>query len=400
MNVSAGDLRGWRRNYALRWDRDMDIPLLLVSAAILCLGLVMVESASVSVATRNTGNPFYFFEHQGIYALFGIACAFIAYCIPLRIWERVSVVLLPLALLLLAAVLIPGIGHAINGSRRWIGVGPINVQVTELAKFMITLYLAGYLVRRHEEVRTRFSGFIKPMLIILIAGALMLKEPDYGSAVVLLTICLGMLYLSGGSLRHFSLFVLLSVLVVAVLAVSSPYRLERLTSFLNPWAYQYGSGYQLTQSLIAIGSGSWLGAGLGDSVQKLFFLPEAHTDFLFAVLAEELGLVGVLTVIVLYGVLVFRSFRIAARALTANQPFAAYLAYGIGIWLWLQAFINMSVNMGLLPTKGLTLPLMSYGGSSLVVDIVAIGMLLRVHRESWRDISSNQSTSQQAGGDV
>lgn len=365
-----------------QWREEVDQPLLVLTLVILGFGLVMVASSSISVAVRETGNPFYFFERQSLYAILSIFGAFVAYQCPLEVCERLGMIFLFAALGALVMVLIPHVGHAVNGSRRWIGVEFINIQVTEVAKLLITIYLAGYIVRRYDEVRTRFSGFLKPMIVIIAAGALMLKEPDYGSAVVLLTICLSMLFIAGGSLRNFLLFLGASLLVVALLAVSSPYRLERLTSFLNPWAYAYSSGYQLTQSLIAIGSGSWFGVGLGDSIQKLFFLPEAHTDFLFSVLAEELGLAGVYIVVFLYAALVYRGFTLSKRALNAGAPFAAWLGYGISVWLGLQAFLNMAVDMGLLPTKGLTLPLMSYGGSSLVVDMAAIGLLQRIHKET------------------
>ena len=382
MSAEAKDVRMRLSATELFDSARVDLPLLLAAAAIVCLGLVMVESASVSVASRSLGNPFYFFERQAAYAVLGTIAAVVVYRMPLVLWQRSGMSLLLMAWFMLVLVLIPHVGHSVNGSTRWIGAGPINIQVSELAKLFIAIYLAGYLVRRNEEVRTSFRGFAKPMLVMMVACALLLKEPDYGSAVVLLAIGLGMLFLAGARLSQFGLFLVLTLVAVAVLAVSSPYRVARLTSFLNPWADPYDGGFQLTQSLIAIGSGSWFGVGLGDSIQKLFYLPEAHTDFLFAVLAEELGLVGVAVVIALYAVMVLRGFRIGARAMAAAQPFASYFAYGISIWLGLQAFINMGVNMGLLPTKGLTLPLMSYGGSSMVVNCVALGFLQRIHRET------------------
>jgi cell division protein FtsW len=382
MSAETKDVR-MRLSAAAPFDSTrIDVPLLLAAVAIVCLGLVMVESASVSVASRGLGNPFYFFERQAVYVVLGTVAAVVVYRVPLVVWQRSGMSLLLMAWFMLVLVLIPHVGHSVNGSTRWIGAGPINIQVSELAKLFIAIYLSGYLVRRSEEVRTSFRGFAKPMLVMMVAAALLLKEPDYGSAVVLLAIGLGMLFLAGARLSQFGLFLVLTLAAVAVLAVSSPYRVARLTSFLNPWADPYDGGFQLTQSLIAIGSGSWFGVGLGDSIQKLFYLPEAHTDFLFAVLAEELGLLGVAVVIALYAVMVVRGFRIGARAMAAAQPFAAYLAYGISIWLGLQAFINMGVNMGLLPTKGLTLPLMSYGGSSMVVNCVALGFLQRIHREA------------------
>ena len=382
MSADAKDVQLRLSAAALFDSARIDLPLLLAVVAIVCLGLVMVESASVSVAARGLGNPFYFFERQSIYVVLGLAAALVVYRMPLVIWQRSGMSLMLMAWFMLVLVLVPHVGHSVNGSTRWIGAGPINIQVSEPAKLFIAIYLAGYLVRRNDEVRSSLRGFAKPMLVMMVAAALLLKEPDYGSAVVLFAIGLGMLFLAGARLSQFGLFLLLTLAAVAVLAVSSPYRVARLTSFINPWADPYNGGFQLTQSLIAIGSGSWFGVGLGDSIQKLFYLPEAHTDFLFAVLAEELGLLGVAVVILLYAVLVLRGFRIGMRAMAAAQPFAGYLAYGISIWFGLQAFINIGVNMGLLPTKGLTLPLMSYGGSSMVVNCAALGFLQRIHRES------------------
>ncbi|AOU99765.1 cell division protein FtsW [Acidihalobacter yilgarnensis] len=360
----------------------VDLPLLIVTFAILGLGLVMVASSSVSVAARDTGNAFYFFDRQALYAVLGIGGALVAFSTRLAIWERSGMALLMFTYFLLLVVLVPGIGHQVNGSIRWIGFGPFNVQVSEPTKLFMAIYLAGFLVRRQGEVCNTLRGFAKPMLVMVIAAALLLIEPDYGSAVTLLAMGLGMLFLGGARLSQFALFLVLTLIAVAVLAVSSPYRVERLTGFLNPWAHPYSSGYQLTQSLIAIGGGSWWGVGLGESVQKLFYLPEAHNDFLFAVLAEELGLAGIALVVGMFSFLVFRGFRIGARAASAGNPFAANLAYGLTIWIGMQAFINMAVNMGILPTKGLTLPLMSYGGSSMLVNCMALGFLQRIHRET------------------
>jgi cell division protein FtsW len=270
----------------------------------------------------------------------------------------------------------------VNGSVRWINTGLFNLQVSEPAKLMILVYLASYLARHGDEVRTQLSGFIKPLVILALAAVLLLLEPDFGATVVLMATAMGMIFVAGVRLWQFSGMLGLAGLSLGGLAVSSPYRMERLTTFLNPWADPFDSGFQLTQSLIAIGRGEWFGVGLGASIQKLFYLPEAHTDFVFAVLAEELGLFGVFTVIALYVLVVWRAFVIAARAEKGGNAFAALLAWGIGIWFGLQAFINMGVNMGLLPTKGLTLPLMSYGGSSMVVMCAAVALLLRVDFET------------------
>jgi cell division protein FtsW len=289
--------------------------------------------------------------------------------------------LLGFSLFLLTLVLLPGVGKEVNGSTRWISLGIFNLQVSEAVKLFLIIYIAGYLVRHGEAVRTSLWGFIKPMFMVGLAALLLLLEPDFGATVVIIGTVLGMMYLGGVRFIQFISFLTLFGAAAVLLVVSSPYRMERLTSFLNPWADPFDSGFQLTQSLIAIGTGGWFGTGLGGSVQKLFYLPESHTDFLFAVLSEELGFVGVCMIIALYSLLFYRAVRIALQAEKSGNRFAAYIAYGIGIWLAMQAVINMGVNMGMLPTKGLTLPLMSYGGSSLIVCCMAIGLLLRIHYE-------------------
>lgn len=369
-----------RRAEPLRLE-DLDASLLMISLSLLLLGIVMVASASISVADRNLADPFYFLERQIIYALLGIAAAFAVYRIRLVQWEKSGMALLGFALFLLVLVLIPGFGKTVNGSTRWIALGFINLQVSELVKFFMLVYVAGYLVRHGQAVRTSLWGFIKPMMMVGLAGLLLLMEPDFGATVVIIGTVLAMMYLGGVRFTQFITFLSMFGVAAMLLVVLSPYRLARLTSFMNPWADPFDSGFQLTQSLIAIGTGGWFGTGLGGSVQKLFYLPESHTDFLFAVLSEELGFVGVFIVIALYALLLLRAFRIGLQAEKCGNQFAAYMAYGIGVWLVMQACINMGVNMGLLPTKGLTLPLMSYGGSSLVVCCMAIGFLLRIHHE-------------------
>jgi cell division protein FtsW len=360
----------------------LDYVLLLAAIALASLGLVMVASASITFADRDLGQPFYYAMRQAIYIGIGVLLAFPVYRVRLALLEQSGLVLLIAALALLLAVLVPGIGHEVNGSMRWINTGLFNLQVSEPAKLMILIYLAGYLARHGEELRERITGFLKPLSILVLAALLLLMEPDFGATVVLMATAMGMIYLAGVRLWHFSGMLGVAGLSLAGLAVSSPYRMERLTTFLNPWADPFDSGFQLTQSLIAIGRGELSGVGLGSSIQKLFYLPEAHTDFVFAVLAEELGLLGVLVVIALYAVVVWRAFAIALQAEKSGNVFAAALAYGIGIWIGLQSFINMGVNMGLLPTKGLTLPMMSYGGSSMVVMCVAIALLLRIDGET------------------
>ena len=358
-------------------------PLLLLSVVALAgLGLVMVASASISIADRATGDPLYYFNRQLVFVAIGLMGVVLTYHMRLDLWERASVILLVVVMVLLVLVLIPGLGKSVNGSSRWLSLGMFNLQVSEPAKLFTIIYLAGYLVRRGDEVRETMKGFLKPIIGLSLISGLLLMEPDYGAIVVLMTTALGMLFLGGVRLWQFVIVLLTVTAVMGLLAVSSSYRLERIMAFMNPWSDPYNSGFQLTQSLIAIGSGSWFGQGLGGSIQKLFYLPEAHTDFLFAVLAEELGLIGVIMVICLFALMVWRCFAIGRKAEQMGMGFAAFLAYGIGVWLGLQAFINMGVNMGMLPTKGLTLPLMSSGGSSMLVVCVAIGLLLRIHRET------------------
>ncbi|SEK47146.1 putative lipid II flippase FtsW [Ectothiorhodospira marina] len=362
----------------------IDVGLALVVLALLSLGLVMVASASVGMA-----EPFYFFQRQAIFVALGMTAAWVLYSLRLAYWEQAGLLLLILVYVLLVLVLVPGVGKTVNGSTRWISLGLFNLQVSEVVKLLVTLYLAGYLVRHGRQVRESLMGFVKPMLLLALVTIPLLMQPDFGAAVVLMAIGLGMLFLGGARLWQFILLLGVVSGAMAYLAVQTPYRIARLTGFMDPWTDPFNTGFQLTQSLIAIGSGSWFGVGLGGSVQKLFYLPEAHNDFLFAVMAEELGLVGICVVVGLFVFLIWRSFAIGQAAEAAGHRFGAYLAYGIGIWIGLQAFINMGVNMGLLPTKGLTLPLMSYGGSSMLVTCAAMGLLARVHRETvesggWR----------------
>ena len=491
--------------------RGLDTGLLVIAGLILAIGLVMVASASISLADTTTGDPFYYLTRQLLFAIAGMTAGGLMYYLPLSWWQRSGYLLLVLAFALLVVVLVPGIGRHVNGSIRSVALGPFRLQVSEPARLLIFIYLAGYIVRRSEELSEGLKGFLKPMLLVGVAGLLLLLEPDFGATLVLTATAMGMLFLGGARLRDFALcagmggiaFALLVLVLVpgigrhvngsirsvalgpfrlqvseparllifiylagyivrrreelaagikgflkpmllvgvaglllllepdfgatlvltatamgmlflggarlrdfalcvaaggaafTVLAVSSPYRLARLTGFLDPWQDPFAGGFQLTQSLIAIGRGQFFGVGLGESVQKLFYLPEAHTDFLFAVLAEELGLAGSILIIALYLLLTWRAVGIARRAARRAQYFGAYLAFGIGIWIGLQAFINMGVNMGVLPTKGLTLPLMSYGGSSLLVTCAALGLLLRVDRET-RD--SGKWTAEEADG--
>ncbi|WP_126453510.1 putative lipid II flippase FtsW [Sulfuriflexus mobilis] len=363
-----------------------DYALLTAVLILLGLGLIMVASASISIADRQLGQPFYYLLRQALYVLLGLGLAAVVTRIPLDLWERVSALLLICGLLLLGFILLPGVAREINGSIRWLSLGVFNLQPSEFMKLFVIVYLAGYLVRRGDEVRTTVWGFLKPMLVLVLAALLLLMEPDMGAAAVIFATALGMMFLGGVRIWHFGVLLLLMAGAVATLTVTSPYRMERVTAFLNPWADPFNSGFQLTQSLIAFGRGEWFGVGLGGSVQKLFYLPEAHTDFVFAVLAEELGMFGALAVVLLFAFIAVRAFRIANQARQLGLHFAAYSAYGISLWLSMQAFINIGVNTGVLPTKGLTLPLMSYGGSSMLAACVAVGLLLRVDietREAW-----------------
>ena len=381
---ASSSLMGFARSSSKHGAVHLDPVTLALSLAIVLLGLVMVTSASVSIAGQESGQPFYYLERQLFLSLIGGACAALVFSIPTELLERASLPLLAIAIALLLIVLVPGLGHSVNGSRRWLRLAGANFQVSELARVLVLIYIASYAVRREAELRESFVGLGKPLLLLFGVCALLLLEPDFGAATVLFATGFGLLFLAGARLRYVIAMTAIAGAGFAVLAVSSSYRMRRLTAFLDPWADPFNSGFQLTQSLIAIGRGQWFGVGLGDSVQKLFYLPEAHTDFLFAVLAEELGLVGVVLTLVLFLGLVWRSFQIARLAAAAGLKFPAYLASGFGLWIGIQAFINIGVNMGVLPTKGLTLPLMSYGRSSLIVALAWVGLLLRVYHEAMR----------------
>ena len=359
----------------------LDPILVTLVTSLLCGGLIVLASASVSIGDAEFGNPFHYVQRQLLALAIGGVGAIAMLLIPTVVWQRLSGPLVLLALGALALVLVPGVGLTENGATRWISVAGFTVQVSDPARFALILYVAGYLVRRAEDVNERFAGFLKPMIIISLASALLLAEPDFGAATVLVATTLAMLFIGGARLRDFMLFALLALGTLAALAVTSPYRLARMTSFLRPWDDPFNDGFQLTQSLIAIGRGEWFGVGLGASVQKLFYLPEAHTDFVFAVLAEEFGLLGSIVVVGLFLALVLRIFSLSRQAAEKELWFQAYAALGVGVWLGLQSFINLGVNMGILPTKGLTLPLVSYGRSSLIMTMISIGLILRIHHE-------------------
>src|SRR3990167_8806492 len=350
--------------------------------SILLLGLLMMTSASIVISDKQYHQPFYFLYKQLIFLTIGVLIGGGILQLNTFYWEKWCGYLLLGVLFLLALVLIPGIGHRANGSARWIGLGFLNFQVSEFAKFVVVIYMAGYLIRRNTEIKAQWSGFLKPLIVLGTIALLLLKEPDFGATVVVSATTLGMMFLAGVRPLHFVSLFFMVMGVLALLAVSAPYRLARLTSFLNPWARPFDTGYQLTQSLIAFGRGGWFGVGLGKSIQKMFYLPEAHTDFLFAVIAEELGVIGMLIVIGLFLLLIVRVFMMGRRAQILGNHFAGFLAYGFGLWIVIQFTVSIGVNSGLLPTKGLTLPLMSYGGSSVLINCMVIAVLLRIDYEN------------------
>lgn len=379
-------MRPWLRlansPLSLRNGFDLDFPLLISCLVLLGLGLVMVTSASMDVAAVNNQNPDYYTIRHSIFLALGLAGSIVVLMVPLSIWQRHAQRLLLLGVFLLVLVLIPGIGREVNGSQRWITLGAINLQVSELAKLFTVLYMADYLVRRESNVRSTWLGIWLPMAVLGVQAVLLLLEPDFGALVVLVGTGIVMLFLGGVSLWRFLLITAGVAVVGGAAMMAEDYRKARLTNFTDPWADPYGDGYQLTQALIAFGRGDWLGQGLGESVQKQFFLPEAHTDFVFSILAEELGLVGSVATVALFMYLCLRCWRIAMRAELCHQRFSAGLAYGLGT-LWIAQFlINVGVNTGLLPTKGLTLPFLSYGGSSLIVCCLMLGLLLRIDWET------------------
>ncbi|MCA5971267.1 putative lipid II flippase FtsW [Pseudomonas syringae] len=370
---------------------DLDFPMLVGCLALLGLGLVMITSASSEVAAVQSGNTLYMMTRHLVYLLIGLGACGVTMMIPVATWQRLGWMMLLGAFGLLLLVLVPGIGREVNGSMRWIGFGAFNVQPSEIAKVFVVIFLAGYLIRQQQEVRESWMGFFKPFIVLLPMAGLLLMEPDFGATVVMMGAAAAMLFLGGVGLFRFSLMVVLAVASVVVLVQAQPYRMARLTNFTDPWADQFGSGYQLTQALIAFGRGEWFGVGLGNSVQKQFYLPEAHTDFVFSVLAEELGVVGSLITVALFLFVSIRGMYIGMWAERAKQFFGAYVAYGLS-FLWIGQFlINIGVNVGLLPTKGLTLPFLSYGGSSLVICCASLGLLLRIEWESRNNMGSEEA---------
>lgn len=364
-----------------------DASLLWVSLILLGLGLVMVYSASIALAEADkmTGHqPTYFLVRHSIYLAISMTAALVAFQIPTETWQKLAPYLFIMGVVLLVLVLIPGIGREVNGSRRWLSLFVMNLQPSELMKLFVTMYVADYTVRKAGVMDSFTRGFLPMLVVMLLVGSLLLMEPDFGAFAVIAAISISILWLGGINARIFAGLVVLLVIGFILLIWSSPYRLQRIIGFMDPWADPFGKGYQLSHALIAFGRGEWLGVGLGASVEKLLYLPEAHTDFLLAVIAEELGFIGVLTVVGLFAWLVIRAFGIGKEAIANERYFSALLAQGIGIWIGVQGIINMGVNMGILPTKGLTLPLLSFGGSGILANCVALAVLLRIDWENRR----------------
>lgn len=365
-------------------DAPFDGWLPLAALSLLLIGWVMVTSASTEVASGLTGNPWYFSIRHGTFLLLAMALGLVTLKVPTAWWRANGLLLLLVGGALLALVLV--VGREVNGSTRWLSIPgvPFNVQPSEFAKLCLIIYMAYFLERFLPQVRTRLWAFLRPLLVVGLYGGMLILEPDYGAVVVSTACVMGMLLMAGAPAGRFLVLLLLVGVLGALVAIAEPYRMARLTSFTDPWADQFASGYQLTQALIAFGRGHWFGVGLGNSIQKLFYLPEAHTDFVFAVLAEELGLVGAVAVIGLFALLVWRAMAVGRRAELAGLAFAAYACYGIALMIGAQAFINIAVSSGMLPTKGLTLPLLSYGGSSLVVNCVMVAIVVRADVETRR----------------
>jgi len=359
---------------------SLDQPLVLSILALLAIGIVMVASTSVAVAEKYSVGEWHFFSRHLVFVALGLALAVAVQWLNTSILEKAGRICLLLALLLLAAVLMPGLGVTVNGATRWLNLGLFRFQVVEAVKLLMIIYIAGYLARRPSLGEAGLMDTLKPLLVGGLVAAILLKQPDMGSALVLMAILGGMVWLAGAAWKSLSLLGL-AALPLVTFAALEPYRLKRLTSFGDPFSDPYNAGFQLVQALIAVGRGEVSGVGIGGSVQKLFYLPEAHTDFIFAILAEELGLLGIIAVLALFAVLVVRILRIGLRAHAAGSVFAAFTTFGIGLWIGLQALVSIGVNLGVLPTKGLTLPLVSAGGSSMLMILLALGLVVRIARE-------------------
>jgi len=369
-----------------------DNSLVVVVMCLLSFGLLMVGSASMAISRTIYHYSYHYVIRQAIFICVGVMCAWVITRIPLRLWQRSSRNLMLVSLFFLIIVLIPGVGHLVNGSRRWLSLGFVSLQVSEFVKLSMILYLASYLSRYSNAIQDSLWAFVKPMVVLFFVGALLLLEPDFGALTVIMLVFLAMLFIAGARLLPFFCMFFLVLGVMVSLAVFTPYRLLRVTTFLHPWSHAYSSGYQLTQSLIAFGRGGWLGVGLGNSVQKMNYLPEAHSDFIFAVIAEELGFVGEIVLILLFVFLVWRLIVLTRKASSNNQLFSKYISFGVAVWLSVQALINIGVTAGILPTKGLTLPFISYGGSSIMVSCITVGIVLRIAYElTWTNQGEQSS---------
>jgi cell division protein FtsW len=363
-----------------------DAMLLTLALTLLLIGLIAISSASVGYAEATYGNMWHHSLRHLIYLVIALAAGAICYRVPVEFWYRSGWLWLLLSSLLLILVLVPGVGKNVNGSQRWLALGPLTLQPSELAKASMILFLSGYLLRQGKALQESWQGIFRPLMILAMVAVLLLAEPDFGAVVIMLATAFGMLFLAGMRLTHLGLIVAATGILGALLIQAAPYRLQRLIAYTDPWADPYGSGFQLIQSLIAFGRGEWFGVGLGNSVQKLFYLPEAHTDFVFSIWAEETGFVGALVLIGLFLALVLRIFQLGRRAQEAREFFAAYLCFGVALMFSGQAFVNMGVSAGLLPTKGLTLPLISYGGTSLITACALLGIVLRVAYERQQPV--------------
>ncbi|MDP6967976.1 MAG: putative lipid II flippase FtsW [Gammaproteobacteria bacterium] len=371
-----------QQQWQLLYAQNLDKALLVPAIALMVIGFVMISSASIDVSAIKHLDPFYQSKRQAIFILLGLVTLCACLFIPIQFWQKHGPMLMGLGALSLLVVLVPGLGREVNGSVRWIPLGSFSLQPSEFAKVAVVTFMAGYLVRRQAEVRTNFVGFLKPMIVMMIFSGLLLLEPDFGATVVLMGAVVGMFFLGGMRKLHLTAVVLVLLPVVAAIAWVAPYRMQRLLTYLEPWQDPFGAGYQLTQAQIAFGRGGWFGEGLGNSMQKLFYLPEAHTDFVYSVLAEEWGAIGAIGVVGLYAVLIVRGLRVGQIAERLQRPYAAYLCYGLIFLIAAQAMINIGVNLGLLPTKGLTLPFVSYGGSSMIACAGMLGILLRISVEN------------------
>lgn len=366
-----------------------DVPLLYCVIMLIGVGFVMVTSASMPTAERLFDNPYHIIIRHSLFLAMAFVLFWITACVPMTWWKRSNPYLLLLGLVLLIVVLI--VGREVNGAKRWIPIGPVGIQAAELAKLFFFSYIAGYLVRKREEVQENLKGFAKPIAVFAVYALLVLLQPDLGTVVVMFVTTVGLLFLAGAKLWQFFALILTGIGLVVLLIIVEPYRMARVVGFLEPWDDPFGKGYQLVQSLMAYSQGGWFGQGLGNSVQKLQYLPEAHNDFIFAVIGEELGFVGVASILMLFGTLVFRALLIGEQALKCGKEYEGYLSFAIGIWFAFQTMVNVGASAGILPTKGLTLPFVSYGGSSLLVMTIAAGILMRVDFET--KMATKQATS-------